>query len=210
MKRTIEIGGITFDLKLVTIIVITTLIPMIDAYNHTIIGIRSYDRFIFYFVIPGLITLLLFREPLSAVGLRIGRWREGLLWVVAVCLVMAVALLFIARLPSMQSYYAVRSPLDVPTIILRTAFELFGWEFVWRGFLLFGLARYFGPGPAIFLQAVPFAFMHLGKPEIEALSTIFGGAGFGFVAWRTQSMLYTWLIHWFIAAFTMAIAIGAL
>ena len=73
---------------------------------------------------------------------------------------------------------------------------------------MFLLARYLGPGPAIWLQAVPFAFMHLNKPEVETLSTIFGGAGFGFIAWRTRSFLYPFLIHWFIASFTMLIAIG--
>ena len=45
--------------------------------------------------------------------------------------------------------------------------------------------------------------MHLGKPEAETLTTLFGGAGFGFIAWRTQSFYYGWLIHWFLGAFTM-------
>jgi len=51
---------------------------------------------------------------------------------------------------------------------------------------------------------------HLGKPEVETLSTIFGGAAFGFVAWQTQSFLYPFLIHWFILSFTMLIATGRL
>lgn len=39
---------------------------------------------------------------------------------------------------------------------------------------------------ALWLQAVPFALAHVGKPEIETLSTIFGGFAFGWVAWRTK------------------------
>jgi membrane protease YdiL (CAAX protease family) len=89
-----------------------------------------------------------------------------------------------------------------------TAVDLFGWEFIWRGFLLFGMAAVLGPGPAIWLQAVPFAFMHLGKPEVETISTIFGGAAFGFIAWQSGSFLYPWIIHWFIASFTMLVASG--
>jgi membrane protease YdiL (CAAX protease family) len=84
--------------------------------------------------------------------------------------------------------------------------ELFGWEFIWRGLVLYALARAFGPGPAILLQAVPFAFMHLGKPELETLSTLFGGVAFGLIAWRTRSFVYPWLIHWFIVTFTLLVA----
>ncbi len=210
MNRTIVIGGVSFNLKLTLIIILTTVIPMLDAYQHEIIGIRAYDRFIAYFILPAFITIFLFRESLSEVGLRLGNWREGILWVLVVCIAMGIILYFFARLPSMRLYYASRTPDGLPTLLFRTGVEMFAWEFIWRGFLLFGLARYLGPGPAIFLQAVPFAFMHLGKPEIEALTTIFGGAGFGFVAWRTQSFLYTWLIHWFMIAFTSLISIGVI
>jgi hypothetical protein len=52
--------------------------------------------------------------------------------------------------------------------------------------------------------------MHLGKPEVETLSTIFGGAAFGFIAWQSESFLYPWLIHWYIATITMLIATGRL
>lgn len=95
-------------------------------------------------------------------------------------------------------------------MIFITAVDLFGWEFIWRGFMLFGLAKVLGPGPAIFLQAVPFAFMHLNKPELETLTTLFGGAGFAFIAWRTESFVYPFLIHWFMAAVTQLIASGRL
>ena len=56
----------------------------------------------------------------------------------------------------------------------NTFLDLFGWEFFFRGFILFAYARKFGPH-AIWLQAVPFALAHIGKPEVETLSTIFGG-----------------------------------
>ena len=121
---------------------------------------------------------------------------------------MAIILWFIARTPAMQAYYDARAPRETLRLIYLTGVDLFGWEFIWRGFMLFGLARILGPGPAILIQAVPFAFMHLGKPEIETLSTIFGGIGFGFIAWQSQSFVYPWLIHWFIASFTMLIATG--
>ena len=79
--------------------------------------------------------------------------------------------------------------------------------------MLFAYARRFG-SHALWLQAVPFALAHLGKPEVETLSTIFGGFLFGLVAWRARSFIYPFLIHWFVATFTifaaaLAIALGA-
>jgi membrane protease YdiL (CAAX protease family) len=62
----------------------------------------------------------------------------------------------------------------------------------------------------LWLQAVPFVIAHIGKPEVETLSTIFGGFAFGWVAWRTRSFVYPFLIHWYIATFTILVAGGAL
>ena len=110
----------------------------------------------------------------------------------------------------MQRYYAARADGGDLYLIYITGVDLLGWEFIWRGLLLFGLARVLGPGPAIFLQAVPFAFMHIGKPPLETFSTIFGGAAFGFIGWQSRSFLYPFLIHWFVSVFTIMVAIGRL
>ena len=202
------IGGVQFDLRLVLIIIFSTVVPMLDYYNHTITSTKAYDRFIIYFIIPALIITLLFKEPLSEYGFRWGNWRVGLAWTVGVCIVMAIILWFVARTPGMQTYYRAKAPDGTLRLLFLNGVDLFGWEFMWRGFMLFALARLLGPGPAILIQAIPFAFMHLGKPEVETLSTIFGGIGFGFIAWQSQSFVYPWLIHWFIASFTMLIALG--
>ena len=121
---------------------------------------------------------------------------------------MSLILWFVARTGAMSGYYNARAPENPWFLIYINGVDLLGWEFIWRGLMLFGLARILGPGPAIWLQAVPFAFMHLGKPEVETLTTIFGGAAFGFVAWRSGSFVYPFFIHWYIASFTMLIATG--
>lgn len=202
------IGGIAFDLKLVLFVILATVVPMLDYYDHRLTSHKAYDRVILYFIIPMLVVLLIFREAPSDFGFRWGNWRVGLGWTAVVAVVMVVILWFIARTPAMQAYYEARAPRETLQLVYLTAVDLFGWEFIWRGFMLFGLARILGPGPAILIQAIPFAFMHLSKPEVETLSTIFGGIGFGFVAWQSQSFVYPWLIHWFISTFTMLIATG--
>ena len=202
------IGGVAFDLKLVLFVILATVVPMLDYYDHRLTSQKAYDRVIFYFIIPMLVILLIFHETPAEFGFQWGKWRVGLAWTAVAAVGMVIILWFIARTPAMQAYYNDRAPRETLRLIYLTAVDLFGWEFIWRGFMLFGLARILGPGPAILIQAIPFAFMHLGKPEIETLSTIFGGIGFGFVAWQSESFVYPWLIHWFIATFTMFIATG--
>ncbi len=208
MRKRMTIGGVEFDLKLTLIIILSVVLPMIDYYQHRITGTKAYDRLILYFIIPMAIIILLFRDRPASYGLTVGDWRTGLKWTLIGCAGMAVILYFLARTPAMQRFYDAKAPENTLYLIYITAADLFGWEFMWRGFVLFGLAAVIGPGPAIWLQAVPFAFMHLGKPEVETFSTIFGGAALGFVAWQSGSFLYPFLIHWFIASFTMLVASG--
>ncbi len=205
----LTVFGVEFDIRLSLLIIFSTIVPMLDFYGHSPTGTKAFDRFLFYFVGSAVFIKLAYREPLANFGFRWGEWRKGLLITVVGCAAMAAILWVVARSETMTAFYVEKAPSEnLMRLILLNGIDLFGWEFIWRGLVLFAFARAFGPGPAILLQAVPFAFMHLGKPEIETLSTIFGGAAFGLIAWKTRSFVYPWLIHWFITTFTMLIALG--
>jgi membrane protease YdiL (CAAX protease family) len=147
---------------------------------------------------------LVFRENPKEYGFSLGDWKAGLVITVIGILCMAPIIYYLGRGdPSMQKYY---QPYTVG-LPWTTFLDLIGWEFIFRGWILFGYARKFGP-ESLWLQAVPFALMHNGKPEVETLSTIFGGFAFGWVAWRTKSFLYPFLIHWFISTFIILVAAG--
>lgn len=194
-----------FDWKIVTITIVSTLLLIIDRYQQ-LTPWKPYDRTIFYLFVPLIIIVLIFRESPAAYGFRLGDWKAGLVITLGSLAVMFPLLWFlIARDPSMKIYYR---PLLGPTLPLYTFLDLFGWEFLFRGWLLFGYARKFG-AEALWIQAVPFALAHLGKPEVETLSTIFGGFAFGWIAWRTKSFLYPFLIHWAIFTFVVLAAGGA-
>jgi membrane protease YdiL (CAAX protease family) len=196
---------LNFDWKIVTVTIVSTLLLMVDHY-HKITPHKHWDRVILYLVIPLLLTLVLFRENPRLYGFSIGDWRLGLAYTALGILVMAPILYMLASGDeSMKAYYE-RS---LPGLPWTTFLDLIGWEFFFRGWILFAYARRFGHD-AIWLQAVPFALAHLGKPEVETLSTIFGGFAFGWVAWRTKSFLYPFLIHWFIATFVILAAAGVL
>lgn len=69
-----------------------------------------------------------------------------------------------------------------------------GWEYLWRGFVLFGTRHTFGVY-AIFVQAMPFAILHMNKPLPEALLSIVGGVALGALVWRTRAFWIAVPIH---------------
>ncbi len=205
-----------FDWKIAVLVVVSTLLLMINSYqaqlapwakwfpawNATRLPTKVIDRTLLYFVIPMLIILLVFRQKPAEFGFTLGDWKAGTILTLGGIILIAPILWLVAHgNGAMQAYYKSQ----VGGLPWNTFLDLFGWEFIFRGWLLFGFARKFGP-EAIWLQAVPFALAHIGKPEIETLSTIFGGFAFGWVAWRTKSFVYPLLIHWFVGSFTIIVA----
>jgi membrane protease YdiL (CAAX protease family) len=193
-----------FDWRIVSVTVVSTLLLIVDAY-HGLTPVKSYDRLILYLVIPLVMVLVVFREHPGLYGLTFGDWRAGVLLTLCAAILVTPVLWLLARGGSMQSYYEAQ----LVGLPWSTLLELVGWEFFFRGFILFAYARKFGPD-ALWLQAVPFALAHIGKPEIETLSTIFGGFAFGWLAYRTRSFVYPLLLHWYIATFTILVAAGAI
>lgn len=192
-----------FDWRVATVTVVSTLLLITDRYR-AFLPDKYWDRTVLYFVIPLLITLVVFRQNPREYGFSFGNWKLGLVYTIGGILLMAPAIYLLGRgNDSMQSYYAGHL-IGLPW---TTLLDLVGWEFFFRGWILFAYTRRFG-ADALWLQAVPFALAHIGKPEIETLSTIFGGFAFGWVAWRTKSFFYPLLIHWFIATFIILVAAG--
>jgi membrane protease YdiL (CAAX protease family) len=149
-------------------------------------------------------VVLGFRDRPSRYGLRLGDWRAGAAIAVAGCLVMTPVVLAVTRVPAFAAYYGPQAaaPLDV---VLTTALEVVPAEFFYRGFLLFALLRVLGPF-AVVVATLPFAFAHLGKPEVETLSTLGGGLLYGWLDWRTGSVLWSGLAHTWILSLAVIAA----
>ena len=196
---------LNFDWKIVTVTILSTLLLMVDHY-HKLTPYKYWDRVALYLVIPLLVILILFRENPKEYGFSFGDWKLGLTYTTLGILCMAPVIFYLGSGDgSMQKYY---EPY-LKGLPWTTFLDLIGWEFFFRGWILFAYARKFGHD-ALWLQAVPFALAHIGKPEIETLSTIFGGFAFGWVAWRTKSFVWPLLIHWFIATFIIIVAAGVI
>ncbi len=206
------------DWKIALTSVVSTLLLMVDYYRYPLVpweklfpgwettglSMKILDRSVLYFIIPMLILLVVFRENPKYYGFSIGDWKAGIVITLSALVLFLPVLWFVGRNDSsMNDYY--RSM--VPGLPWSTLLDLFGWEFLFRGWLLFSYTRKFGTD-GIWLQSVPFAIAHIGKPQLETFSTIFGGFAFGWVAWRTKSFIYPLLIHWFISSTIIIVAAG--
>ncbi len=192
---------LNIDWKIAVITIVSTLLIMADYY-YSPTSRKYLDSILLFVIIPLGITVFVFKEKPSDYGFKLGDWKTGLLLTFLGLLFMGPIIWFLGtRNSGMQGYYKYSQD----GLIWKKALELFGWEYLFRGWILFGYARKYGPD-ALWIQAVPFAVAHLGKPEVETISTIFGGFAFGWVAWRTGSFVYSFLIHWFIAALIVIVS----
>lgn len=152
------------------------------------------------FVVPALILLVGFRWRPAEAGLGRGDWKLAgalalayLPLVVAGTWVLSDGAGFQAQYPH---YYGAKIGWGV--FLAYEALFLFywiGWEYLWRGFVLFGTAPAVGAPLAIVVQTVPFAILHAQKPPAEAYLSVLGGLALGALVWRCRSFWIAVPIH---------------
>ncbi|HEU4571268.1 MAG TPA: type II CAAX endopeptidase family protein [Candidatus Limnocylindrales bacterium] len=207
--RTFRLAGLELPVR-ATVAVVAVILLVIFDFQRTLIPdeLLRYDRnpgeqrltavarFLLFGIVPFAIVVLGFRDRPSRYGLRLGDWRWGLGLAVAGCIVMTPLVLALATLPDYRAYYA-PSFEPLPGLLVTNTLDLATTEFFFRGFLMLTLARVIGP-IALIVALFPFTLTHLTKPESELLSTFAGGAIYGWVTWRTGSIVWGALAHVYI------------
>lgn len=159
------------------------------------------SAFVLLGLIPALIVKLVFREPLSAYGVRLGDVSFGWKAFAVVAPVMVLLSLSASRLPEFLAVYplngaAADGPLAFAGHALAYLAFYAGWEFGFRGFVQFGLREEMGDWNAILVQTALSAALHVGKPIGETLGAVLGGLVWGVIAFRSRSLLVPLLTHW--------------
>jgi uncharacterized protein len=177
-----------------------------DSLGRSPIGMRfvALERFLLFGLVPLAIVVLGFRDRPSRYGIAFGDWRAGAVLMLVGCAVMTPLVIWFATLPDVRSYYA-SSVEPLPGLLLTNALDLSGGEFLFRGFLTFTLLRAIGP-LGVVVATMPFVYVHLGKPELELYSTLAGGLIYGWLAWRTRSILWGTIGHVYILSLVIATA----
>jgi membrane protease YdiL (CAAX protease family) len=216
-RRTITIAGLEVPLRASVAIGVVTFVLLFD-YSRTFIPdsiqdlgraapalrYQAIERVLLFAVLPFAVVLLGFRDRPSRYGLTFGDWRWGFSLAVAGCALMTPLILALARIDSFREYYAV-SAASPPDILATNLLDLIPTEFMIRGFLMFALVRAIGP-VGVLVATLPFVFSHLGKPEVELFSTLFGGLVYGWFVWRTGSIVWSAAAHIYIVTLLVVTA----
>jgi uncharacterized protein len=169
-------------------------------------------RSAFYLALP-LLSLILLRLSPTKVGFSLkepGRWLRdiGILYLVMLPLVYLAS----RQVGFQRAYpYFAFERLGTGSLLLGLgirAIGMFAWEFICRGYLLFGFERRVGGPAAIAIQTIPFAVMHTGKPGPEAIGSIVAGIALGILALRNRSFIPGAILHWSVAATLDIFALG--
>jgi membrane protease YdiL (CAAX protease family) len=207
--RTVTLVGLRQPVRATVAIAVVTLALLLD-YSRTFLPADlqalgrvpelmravAIERVVVFGLVPLLVVLFAFRDRPARYGVTLGEWRWGLGLVVLGCALMTPIVLWFASLPEVRAYYA-PSAAPLAELLAVNALELTAAEFAFRGFLMMTLLRVMGP-LGVVVAALPFVFGHLGKPELELFSTLAGGLVYGWLAWRTRSIVWGALGHTYI------------
>ena len=223
-RRAVNVLGLKLPVRATVAILAVAILLLLEQYGHAsaaaeaVLGaagpsgadrqrLQSLERLIVQGAIPFALVVIAMRDRPSRYGLRVGDARAGLVVALAGCVVMTAVVLVSGRFPEFVRYYGSQGA-PAPDVFLTTALEVIPAEFFFRGFLMFALLRVMGP-IAVVVATVPFAFAHLGKPEIETLSTLGGGFLYGWLDWRTGSVVWSGLAHTWILGLLVIVASSA-
>ena len=175
--------------------------------NPAMQRLQALDRLVLFALVPLLVVVFGFRDQPARYGLRLGDWRWGVALTAAGCAVMTPIVLWFAGQADAHLWYA-PSWSTLPDVLVTNAIDLASAEFLFRGFLMFALVRAIGP-IGVLVATLPFVFSHLTKPELELFSTLAGGMAYGWLAWRTGSIVWGAIAHTYILTLVMAAAATA-
>lgn len=184
-----------------------TWFPSMSKLSHAKVGLYSYifshlATFVLLMLVPLVLATFLKLTP-ADFGVRIQGARREFLIVITLFLLFLPVVMILSRSTGFQNTYP-KLPIIKNSASLFFLYQLayliqwLSWEFFFRGFLLFGLAKRYGEG-AILFSTMPFVVAHWGKPEAE----IFGAIAAGFILCRLslsgKSIFPGMLLHFLVA-----------
>ena len=197
------------DLETMVIIVYSCLILLFVYFLRRTHFILPRDTFLERLIVVGTIYIVtpflvyfIFKHSPKDFGISLGNprvWIKDVLVFYAIFLVILVLAFKFTDLKGIYPLYR-KSTRGVSYFLFFELIQLWymlGWEFFFRGFMLFGLERKFGR-LAVLVQAIPFAVTHFKKPQLEAYGSVFAGIFLGLIGLRARSFLPCFLLHYLI------------
>ena len=216
-RRTIDLVGLRLPTRASAAVAIATFILLVDYARilmpaPVVAAGRSPDglfgialeRLVLFLVLPVLVVVVAFRDRPDRYGLTLGDATAGASLMLVGVAAMTPIVLWFAEIADVRAYYG-PSAAPLPYVLLTNAIDLTAAEFLFRGFLMFTLVRAVGP-IGVLIAVMPFAYSHVGKPVLELLSTLGGGLAYGWLAWRTRSIVWGSIAHVYILTLVTLVA----
>lgn len=216
-KLDFKVSYIFLSIALITFVSIVFASP--NFYYENFSRDRFFSRVYWFladgglmFILPLLSIKLVFREKLSDYGFTLGDKKFGFITSGIFLIVMLIVVWIVSGSEKFAATYPQGGIKVKENFQIFVLYELcilvymLGWEFFWRGYTLFGLKEKFGYY-SVFIQMIPFFILHKGKPEIELFASIFAGLILGVQALRSNSFIYSWILHWLVMLFIDGISV---
>ena len=197
------------DLEAAIIIIYSTLVLLFAIFLRRTHAILPRDAFMERLIVVGLIYVVtpfllffIFKHHPRDFGISLGNPKQWLKEVLFFYVIFLVVLIIAFKFTNLKSVYPLyrKATHGMSYFFFYQLIQLWymlGWEFFFRGFMLFGLEKTFGR-LSVLVQAIPFAIVHFKKPQIEAYGAIFAGIFLGIIGLRARTFLPCVLLHYLI------------
>ncbi len=161
---------------------------------------KKYGGFLWLGIIPAIIWTINTSFSLTETGLSFSNPGKTLLWTIILLPLPVIINFFAAKSKkNLELYPLTRLPVwDTKVLMLDMGawvFYLIGYEYFFRGLLLFGLIPYTGVWVAVSINVMAYAFVHITKGGREALGAIPMGILLCLVTLNTGNIFAAFMIH---------------
>lgn len=200
-----------FDGESIFIVVYSTFILLISTFLRRTWFFFPREPFLEKLLLLGIIyglapflPFFLFKNKPGNYGINFGNFKIWIKDVVFFYIIMVAILFVVFKFTNVGQFYPLyrRAGIRINYFLIYQVvqlFHMFSWEFFFRGFMLFGLAKKLDKQTSILIQTIPFALMHFRKPPLEAYGSIIAGIFLGIIAFRGNSFLPCAILHFLVA-----------
>lgn len=158
--------------------------------------------FLFFGVVPMFIVKFVFHEKIRDYGWNLNNFKTGLRLILIVVPILAVVIWFSAKDPDFVKEYPLAKSINSSwrsLMIMETGYLLYyiGWEFLFRGFIIFGLMS-IKKCPLIIpiaIQTLATTLIHFNKPHSEIILALVSGLVLGYYVYKYKTIWFALFIH---------------
>jgi len=163
-----------------------------------------YSGLLFFLLIPLTAIYTLLSQDVTRYGVGIVNLPQSLIWILALGVLIVIFQAIFARNPvNLVHYPQIRIPVWTVSLVIKNSLlwfvYLLSYEFMFRGFLLFGTTDALGVWPAILVNTVIYSLAHVTKGVRETILAIPFGILLCYLTLKTGTIWIAVCLHFILA-----------